>query len=323
MKPEKVDYYLNKRKERDAEKRKNNDGREEEEVLDHVEQAPNRSPASEEKIRSRGRPGRRSQESDTRRPSGSTSPNQPHTSSLSPTTGRTYNLLASPGAASQTSPETAPEVKLELPGSGYSPQQRSPVEDLSQYSPRVNEMFRAAELSRYSPPEPPQYPEMEMTRYNSISGVDFANRYPPEIQHQDRPGFNFRTAPMDAARTQFADTWRQWPAVPGHVTETRSGHVGQMGHVAAISTLYPTRGQQTSVIRAGRSSSCNSASPAGYDHNRAAGAVYEQHQFIKEEQLNSSSSSDEDQGPAARADSTTKSSIIQLPVRDREDLVRR
>ena len=36
MKPEKVDYYLNKRKERDAEKRKNDDGRDEGEDLDHV-----------------------------------------------------------------------------------------------------------------------------------------------------------------------------------------------------------------------------------------------------------------------------------------------
>ena len=232
--------------------------------------------------------------------------------------------MASPGAASLTSPEAAPEVKLEI--SGYSPQQQhSPVDDMAQYSPRVNEMFRAAEMSRYSPPETPQYPEM--ARYNSISapGVDFVPRYPPEIHHQDRPGFNFRTAHVEAARAQFADTWRQWPAVPGHVAEVaaRSGHVDQMGHVTAISALYPTRGHQTSVIRAGRNSSCNSASPAGFDHSRTAGAVYEQQQYIKEEQLHSSGSSDEDQGPVSRADSTTKSSIIQLPVRDREDIVRR
>ena len=335
MKPEKVDYYLNKRKERDAEKRKNDDGRDEGEDLDHVDQAPNRSPASEEKIRSRGRPGRRSEGSETtRRTSESLSPNQPHTSCLSPTSGRTYNLMASPGAASQTSPETAPEVKLEM--SRYSPaqQQHSPGEDMSQYSPRVNEMFRAAEMSRYSPPNTPQYPD-NMARYNSISGpgVDFA-RYPPEYPHQDRPGFNIRTAHIEAARTQFTDGWRHWPAGPPNVAEVaaRAGHVGHMGHVAAISTLYPSRGHQTSVIRAGRNSSCNSAAPAGYDNTRAAGvhedirtagSMYEQHQYIKEEQLNSSSSSDEDQAPAARADSTTKSSIVQLPVRDREEIVRR
>ena len=40
MKPEKVDYYLNKRKERDAEKRRHDDDTTEEHV--EQEQAPNR-----------------------------------------------------------------------------------------------------------------------------------------------------------------------------------------------------------------------------------------------------------------------------------------
>ena len=119
---------------------------------------------------------------------------------------------------------------------------------MSQYSPRVTEMFRAAEMSRYSPPNTPQYPD-NMARYNSISGpgVDFA-RYPPEYPHQDRPGFNIRTAHIEAARTQFTDGWRQWPAGPPNMAEVaaRAGHVGLLGHVAAISTLYHSRCHQTS-----------------------------------------------------------------------------
>lgn len=57
MKPEKVDFYLNKRKEREREKKSEEDGEggSSGTPLD-VEQLPNRSPASEENIRTRVSP---------------------------------------------------------------------------------------------------------------------------------------------------------------------------------------------------------------------------------------------------------------------------
>ena len=51
MKPEKVDFYLNKRKEREKEKKSEGEGGSS--ATQDVEQFPNRSPASEENIRTR------------------------------------------------------------------------------------------------------------------------------------------------------------------------------------------------------------------------------------------------------------------------------
>ena len=51
MKPEKVDFYLNKRKEREKEKKSEGEGGSS--AAQDVEQFPNRSPASEENIRTR------------------------------------------------------------------------------------------------------------------------------------------------------------------------------------------------------------------------------------------------------------------------------
>ena len=51
MKPEKVDFYLNKRKEREKEKKSEGEGASS--TTQDVEQFPNRSPASEENIRTR------------------------------------------------------------------------------------------------------------------------------------------------------------------------------------------------------------------------------------------------------------------------------
>ena len=51
MKPEKVDFYLNKRKEREKEKKSEGEGASS--ATQDVEQFPNRSPASEENIRTR------------------------------------------------------------------------------------------------------------------------------------------------------------------------------------------------------------------------------------------------------------------------------
>ena len=56
MKPEKVDFYLNKRKEREKEKKSEEDGDGGSSSTRVVEQLPNRSPASEENIRSRVSP---------------------------------------------------------------------------------------------------------------------------------------------------------------------------------------------------------------------------------------------------------------------------
>ena len=121
MKPEKVDYYLNKRKAREAERRKRSgEGQDKDETpgsQESAEQAPNRSPASEQKMRSR--PGQ-----DQRRQS--LSPNQPQSSS-SPPMSRGYNLSPahprpvlsgqrlSPGHGSTLSPVQQTEVKRESP----------------------------------------------------------------------------------------------------------------------------------------------------------------------------------------------------------------
>ena len=56
MKPEKVDFYLNKRKEREREKKSEEEGEGGSSGTRDVEQVPNRSPASEENIRTRVTP---------------------------------------------------------------------------------------------------------------------------------------------------------------------------------------------------------------------------------------------------------------------------
>ena len=56
MKPEKVDFYLNKRKEREREKKSEEEGEGGSSGTRNVEQLPNRSPASEENIRTRVSP---------------------------------------------------------------------------------------------------------------------------------------------------------------------------------------------------------------------------------------------------------------------------
>ena len=56
MKPEKVDFYLNKRKEREKEKKSEEEAEGGTSRGRDVEQLPNRSPASEENIRSRVSP---------------------------------------------------------------------------------------------------------------------------------------------------------------------------------------------------------------------------------------------------------------------------
>ena len=53
MKPEKVDFYLNKRKEREREKKNEEEGEAGSSGSRDLEQLPNRSPASEENIRAR------------------------------------------------------------------------------------------------------------------------------------------------------------------------------------------------------------------------------------------------------------------------------
>ena len=169
MKPEKVDYYLNKRKAREAERRKRSgEGQDEDETpgsQDSAEQAPNRSPASEQKMRSR--PGQ-----DQRRQS--LSPNQPQSSS-SPPMSRGYNLSPahprpvlsgqrlSPGHGSTLSPVQQTEVKRESPL--YSPHHVSafthPVSRYPGHPPHDHHrpMFEPLYPTLLAPVSPvPQYP---------------------------------------------------------------------------------------------------------------------------------------------------------------------